>query len=113
MYQIIRLRLGDGEPLSLEYTTIPFDLLPNIESYNFNVFTLTKLYEKNGIARSRARQMLSIVKLHDPQASFLNCKEGDYGFISEDLLLDTQGRFIEFSKSYYSGRKFNFTSVME
>ena len=57
--------------------------------------------------------MLSIVKLHEPQVTFLRCKEGDYGFISEEIAFGDAGRPIEFSKSYYSGRKFNFTSVME
>lgn len=113
VYQLIRLRQGNGAPLSLEYTTIPFSLIPNIESYDFSVFSLSELYERSGITLAGAKQVLSIVRLHEPQITFLRCAEGDYGFISEELAIDDTGRPIEFSKSYYSGRKFNFTSVME
>ena len=113
VYQIIRLRQGDGDPLSLEYTTIPFSLIPNIENYDLSVFSLSELYERNGITLCKVKQVLSIVKLHEPQVTFLRCKEGDYGFISEEIAFGDAGRPIEFSKSYYSGRKFNFTSVME
>ena len=113
VYQIIRLRQGDGDPLSLEYTTIPFSLIPNIENYDFSVFSLSELYERSGITLCKVKQVLSIVKLHEPQVTFLRCKEGDYGFISEEIAFGDAGRPIEFSKSYYSGRKFNFTSVME
>ena len=61
IFQLFRVRLGDGEPYILEYTFIPYSLIPNIEQYDFTIYSLYDIYNKHEIILAHDIQTLEIV----------------------------------------------------
>lgn len=110
IYQIVRLRFGDGVPLALEYSTLPFHTVPCLDTYDFSLFSLYEIFDKNNISPSKSTSVFSIVKLGELECELLMCQPGEYGFLLEEYLQDEAGHYIEFSRSFYSARKFNFSS---
>lgn len=72
LYYIKRLRLLDGEPLSLEEIYIPQWLVPNLADVDLNVFPLHDVYEFYGVCLVRGEQSLSITRLDSPDARLLD-----------------------------------------
>lgn len=113
IYQLVRLRLGDGEPYILEYTNIPYDLIPNIEQYDFEIYSLYDLIRQQDIVLTEDMQTLEVVKLSAPQSTLLDVPEGEYGFMTHEVVRDQYGQVIEYTKSYSSGKRFVFSAIME
>lgn len=113
IFQLFRVRLGDGEPYILEYTYLPYDLIPEIEQYDFSIYSLYDIYGKHGIQLAHDTQTLEIVRICPPQSSLLNLPENDPVFMTTETIIDTQGKVVEYTKSYSSGKKFVFSTVME
>ncbi len=113
IFQIFRVRLGDGEPYILEYTYLPYSLIPDIEQYDFSIYSLYDIYNKHGIQLAHDTQTLEIVKICPPQSSLLNLPENDPVFMTTETIIDTRGKIVEYTKSYSSGKKFVFSTVME
>ncbi|MDD6435665.1 MAG: GntR family transcriptional regulator [Clostridiales bacterium] len=112
LFLLFRLRLGDGEPMALEYTYIPYDIIPDIESYNFEQCSLYDLYEQQGIMFSQDFQELEIVKVSNPQASLLKVAEDSAVFKLHNTVTDVSGRVIEYTRSYVGANTFTFSSVL-
>ncbi len=112
LFLIFRLRLGNGEPLALEYTYIPYNIVPDIETYNFEHCSLYDLYEKQGISFATDSQRLEIVKVCSPQSALLNIEEGSAVFMLHNTVTDITGRVVEYTRSYVSGDTFTFSSIL-
>lgn len=112
LFLIFRLRLGNGIPLALEYTYIPYNIVPDIETYNFEHCSLYDLYEKQGISFATDSQKLEIVKAGNPQAALLKIEEGSAVFMLHNTVTDTTGRVVEYTRSYAGGNTFTFSSIL-
>lgn len=113
IFQIFRVRLGDGEPYILEYTYLPYNLIPNIEQYDFSIYSLYDMYNKHGIQLAHETQTLEIIKICPPQSTLLNLSENEPVFMTTETMTDTLGQVVEYTISYSSGKKFIFSTVME
>ena len=113
IFQIFRVRLGDGEPYILEYTYLPYSPIPDIEQYDFSIYSLYDIYNKHGIQLAHDTQTLEIVKICPPQSGLLNLPENDPVFMTTETIIDTRGKIVEYTKSYSSGKKFVFSTIME
>lgn len=38
VFHLVRLRSGDGEPISIEDTYIPLNLIPDLQAFDFQIF---------------------------------------------------------------------------
>jgi len=103
--RIVRLRLGDGEPLALQDTYVPVALIPNIEHVDFEMYSLYSLFRKQGIALGRVDESFSFVRITDPEARILGMTEGSLAFVTEDLSFDQAGAVMEFTKSLINNAK--------
>ena len=113
IFQIFRVRLGDGEPYILEYTYLPYDLIPDIEQYDFGIYSLYDIYNKHGISLEYETQTLEIIKICPPQSTLLNVPENEPVFMTTETITDTCGKVIEYTKSYSSGKKFIFSTILD
>lgn len=113
IYQLFRIRLGNNEPLYIEYTYIPYSLICHIENYDFSVYSLYDVFREHGIFPYHDEETIEIVKTNNPQASILNIPEGEFVFLLKDIISDRSGKIIEFTKSYSSGDKFNFKTTLK
>ncbi|MDF2679000.1 MAG: GntR family transcriptional regulator [Brevibacillus sp.] len=105
LFRIIRLRLGDDEPFTLEDTLIPYDLLAEIDQYDFGVHSLYELFDANGINLEMAHETLTLVKIRNVEAKLLQVPPGSSVFLHECKSYDGNNRVVEFTKSYTNGQK--------
>ena len=113
IFQIFRVCYGDGDPYTLEYIHIPYDLIPDIEKYDFKVYSLSAIYDQLGIIPYHDIQTLEIVQVSSPQSILLEVSEKESVFMLTETISDQNGRVIEYTKSYSSGKKFIFSAVMK
>lgn len=105
IYRIVRLRLGDNEPISLEDTYVPYDIIKDIELNDFQVHSLYELFEVNNIKLSTGYETLTIVKVRRSEAKLLNVIPGSSVFLLENTSLNTSKKVVEFTRSYVSSEK--------
>ncbi len=99
IYRLVRLRLGDGEPIALQNTYVAYDLVNNIEDVDFEMYSLYDLFSQNGIYPNRVKEKFLFVELSNPEAKMLNMEEGSMGFMVEDVTYDQNDRVVEYTKA--------------
>jgi GntR family transcriptional regulator len=112
IFRLYRIRFGDGEPVSLEDTYIPYNLIKNIESYDFQIYSLYDIFNTHGIKLKLDYEKLAIVKARNPEAKLLNIQPGTGLFLLEDQSIDTTGKVVEYTKGYTISERFTFSSIM-
>lgn len=103
--RIRRLRYGGGEPLAVECSTVPADVLPD------PALVRGSLYEalgRLGHRPQRATQHLRVVPLAGQQARQLSVPSGTVGMYVERKGFAHDGRAVEFSCSWYRGYLYSF-----
>jgi len=110
VFRLFRVRLGDGEPISVEDTYIPYDLVPGIEKYDFQICSLYQAMEEYGIYLAEGTEKLEIIRILNPEAKLLGLKPGSMAFHLENTSKDKSGRIVEFTLSFTHGERFRFSS---
>lgn len=108
VYQLFRQRLGDEIPYSIEYTYLPLDYFPNIESYDFSKDSLYQCFSDNGISLALNHQTLDLVTVCKPQSSLLSIPENSCAFMRKCTIHDTRNRIVEYTLSYSVAEKYVF-----
>ena len=112
IFQVLRLRLGNEQPIAIENTYILHDSIPDIENIDFQIYSLYDLFRTNNIKIQDISHAFSTTKVHNTDARFLNL-ENDTSVIYVDVtssLIDNQVVEYtevlvrpEFSKYYTDG----------
>jgi GntR family transcriptional regulator len=110
IFTMTRLRLGNDEAISLEETFIPLNIIPNIESVNFELYSLYDMFKATDVELDVSYESLSLVKVRNAEAKLLNLEEGSTVFSVEVRTLDVNKRIVEYTKSYTNGDKCSFYS---
>lgn len=103
--RLVRMRLGDNEPVALQDTYIVYDIIPNLDSIDFEMYSLYSVLENNNIKIFKIEETFTFIQLSNPEARLLNMEEGAMGFIAEDITYDTSGRAIEYTKGIINNQK--------
>lgn len=109
VYYIRRLCLGENEPVSIEDIYVPCKILSDLEAVDLNVFSLYDIYKFNGIQLTQAWQTLSVTNLDAKDARILQIKPETKVLLFECISRDSQGKVIEFSRSYTRSDKASYT----
>ena len=105
-YEIERLRTGDGIPIALSYTYIPFKMMPDFDIERVTSGSLYAYFEeKYELDTTRKERTMAAVMPKKEQKKFLK--------ISDEPLLKichpsytTSGKVFEYSETYYVGSRF-------
>jgi GntR family transcriptional regulator len=109
VYRFNRIRYADGEPMALEYSTVPGFCLPSEKAVG------DSLYEALGqhLARpARALQRLRAILFVGEKAKLLGVPEGSPGLLIERRGYLKDGRPVEFTQSYYRGDAYDFVAEL-
>lgn len=107
VYRLSRIRYADGESMALEHATVPKDALPSLESVG------SSLYESLGPSRPvRVLQRLRAVLFTPEQSELLGIEPGSAGLEIERRGFASNGRTVEFTKSYYRGDVYDFVAEL-
>lgn len=97
LFQIIRLRSGNGSPISVENTyTIP-SLIDGIDAIDFQIYSLYDAFRMNYIEIQHIDQKLSSTRARQSIARALETKEGSPVMRIEITARDQDSRVVEFT----------------
>jgi GntR family transcriptional regulator len=100
LFELVRLRLVDDEPVSLETALIPCLRFEGIQKYNFERLSLYSVMErKYGAAPAGGQEEISLTYADAAEASLLQVCEGDALFYLKGITWDETGEPIEWVKS--------------
>lgn len=74
LYRIMRLRLGNGLPVSIENTFVPYELIPDIEDIDFQIYSLYDAFAMNSLRIAGIQQVFSTTRVRNSEAKYLNAE---------------------------------------
>lgn len=111
-YSIVRLRTGDGVPIALNYTYIPFSIMPNFDVQRIENGSLYEyLSKKNDLAIDKPHLKTTSAVMPDRfQKKYLKIIDEPLLKICHPSEL-ADGKIFEYSETYYVGSRFVYTCV--
>lgn len=98
--RLLRLRSGNEAPIALEEAFVPQALLPELMDLELQVISLYEAFELHGIHPEWALQAVSMVQVSGGEAKLLKLPDGASVFRFEVQSYDSEGRCIEFVRSW-------------
>lgn len=109
VYRFHRLRLADGRPMAVEYSTIAGYCLPQPEAVDDSLYAAL---DKHGHRPVRALQRLRAMAFPAEQADRLQVDTGHAGLLIERRSFLADGRVVELTLSYYRGDAYDFVAEL-
>jgi GntR family transcriptional regulator len=103
VYEIIRLRLSDGEPLSLERSRFPADTFPGLLEHPLGGSLYAILREDYGVPPFRARESIEPVVAGPVEAEAFGVEEGEPVLSVQRVTFDEAGTPIEVGHDLFRG----------
>lgn len=112
-HRIVRLRLGNGQPMAVEESYIPKNMAPTLAEHDFSRESLWEVLEKNfGHRPARTKASLEIVHFDQREIDLMGLGSRAVGFRVVNTNLDKNGEPVEFSVAYYREDMFVFEYEM-
>jgi GntR family transcriptional regulator len=109
VHRFQRLRLADGRPMALEYTTLAGFCFDSIDMVGESLYLTL---DEAGFRPSRALQRLRAMAFTAEQAELLTVAEGHAGLLIERRTFLEDGRAVEYTVSYYRGDAYDFVAEL-
>jgi GntR family transcriptional regulator len=103
VYEIVRVRLSDGEPISLERSRFPAERFPGLLEYPLGQSLYQLLHESFGAGPARAVERLEAVLASPEEADALDLYAGAPLLAVERIAYDADGRAIEMATDLFRG----------
>lgn len=103
---MLRLRMGNDEPILLEREIIPYYMCPDITRDSLEGNSLYKIYrEKYGYNLNKAEQIIEPIILNEFESKLLNQQKGSPALLIRRTVWLDDGRIIGYTKGTYSSDK--------
>ncbi|MBS4958674.1 GntR family transcriptional regulator [Clostridium tertium] len=114
IFRIMRLRLGNDEPISIEDTYVPYSLIPNIDKIDFQIYSLYDIFAAHEIQLDHINQVYTSTRVRNIEARLLNLNDGDSvisvsitGYIKENIAVEyTEVLVIDSFSRFYTDSYF-------
>ncbi|QVY59686.1 GntR family transcriptional regulator [Cytobacillus gottheilii] len=106
--RIERTRGANGEPTQYQISYIPWEVAPGITKEHAESSLYTSLKQQFSVRIAKTTENVEITLADERTSNYLKCKRDLPCFYLETIALDTSGRRVEFSRSYFRGDKTNF-----
>ncbi len=108
IFEIVRLRLADGEPLVIRTSFVPSCRFPELLKKDLEKKPLYELLANNGAKPARATLWFQATAAIKEEARLLQIAEGDPLSLWNGLVYDEKNQPIEKFKAVYVGSRFRF-----
>ncbi|MBC8586564.1 GntR family transcriptional regulator [Youxingia wuxianensis] len=105
IYRLVRLRLGNNQPMALQNTYISYNIFPHIEKIDFTMFSLYDVLNQYKITIKRTLEKITPIIINNPEAKILKRAPGAPGFMTEETSYDVNGLIIDYTKTYTNNLK--------
>lgn len=109
VYRFHRIRCADGQPMALEYATVPGYCLSSIEAVGASLYDAL---DATGHLPVRALQRLRAINFAADHAEALGVAPGDAGLFIERRGFLADGRAAEHTHSYYRGDAYDMVAEL-
>jgi GntR family transcriptional regulator len=103
LYEVRRVRLGDGKPIALEHSLFPAAVFPGMLQCRLDGSLYELLEAKYGRRPFRARERLEPVTAGVREAEALEVKEGAALMLVERTAYTDEGTPVEFARDLFRG----------
>lgn len=104
-----RLRLADGVPMAIEQAAVPQSYLPDPAEVEESLY---RVLEARGIRPTRAMQRIAACNLGPADAAALDVAPGSAALKMERVAYLTDGRVVEYTRSFYRGDAYDFVAEL-
>jgi GntR family transcriptional regulator len=113
VFECVRLRLADEEPMALETTTLLAAICPGLRAESLEHHSLYKLLaEQWDVKLDYATQSLEPILAPPYEASLLHVAPGSPLLLMHRITYDQSGRAFEHVKSLYRGDRYKFVTEL-
>ena len=113
VFEYVRLRLADDDPMALETTTLLASLCPGLQKEDLENRSLyTVLTERWGIQLEYATQSLEPILAPAYEAGLLHVAPGSPLLLMHRVTYDQNGKAFEHVKSMYRGDRYKFVTEL-
>jgi GntR family transcriptional regulator len=109
VYRFNRIRYADGEPMALEYSTVPGFCLASEMSVGESLY---EALDRHSARPARALQRLRAILFTGERAKLMGIEDGAPGLLIERRGFLKDGRPVEVTKSYYRGDAYDFVAEL-
>ncbi|MFC0531547.1 GntR family transcriptional regulator [Phytohabitans kaempferiae] len=110
VFKIVRLRLAQGDPVALENSIIPVDVVPDLFDHDLTTESIYGVMGARGARPVRAAQRLEPVPARTEEAELLDVDPGTPLMLIRRTAWDAAGRVVEHAVDYYRGDRTSFVS---
>jgi GntR family transcriptional regulator len=103
VYEVRRVRLGDGRPIGMEQSVFPAALVPGLLGCRLDGSLYELLEDKYGLRPFRARETLEPVTAGVREAEALEVREGAPLMLVERTAYTRDGQPVEFARDLFRG----------
>jgi GntR family transcriptional regulator len=109
VYFIERLRLADDEPMAVNLSYLPCDLVPDLENEDLERGSLYEILERKfGLQPMRAEQVVRPAAATIYEAELLQVRPGYPLLVVEGTIVLEDGRPVEWTRILYRGDRYEF-----
>jgi len=114
-YELARIRYADDSPISMQYAYLPYHMFLDADRMDFAEISLYDYMDLKGKMPVRFMKRLTMVRLEDRIAKWLDMEQGSYAFLVEYYGYTKDERLVEYTKSYFhpNHTQFHYTSSIE
>ena len=112
VYKLVRLRIGDGEPLSLQTAYLPTRLCPGLEENDLSASLYRLLESRYGWRLWTAREVLRALPATAEEAELLDMPEGAPVMVAQRVTYAASGEAIEYLEAIWRGDRYDFTVTL-
>lgn len=108
-YRMVRLRIGNGQPMAVEECYIPKSMAPTLGEHDFSKESLWKVLETEyGHRPTRTKASVEITHFNKREIQLMKLKDRAMGFKVTDTNYDQNDELLEYNISYYREDMFVF-----
>ena len=100
IYGIHRIRLGNKEPLAIEYTYLPAELFPDVNDYNFERISLYDYMASKGHLPIYFQETMMMIEAGEKLQTQLQLQDNTIVNYIELIGFDQSGHLVEYTESY-------------
>jgi GntR family transcriptional regulator len=105
--RITRLRLADGDPMSVDTLHVPADLVPGLVSQDLEDGSFYQILGRRyGVRLATATQIIEPTVVDEAEAELLEVPVHTPALLFERATTDADGRIVEFTHSVYRGDRY-------
>jgi GntR family transcriptional regulator len=112
LFELRRLRMLDGLPISLDNNRVPLRFAPSVADLDFTSASLYEALERDGRRLARADYEVEARVVDSPEAELLGLAPGAPVLFTTTVAIDEEGRVLDIGRTVYRADRYRFQATL-